>query len=62
MIINDYSSISKQYAASDNSGTAFLAFKHIDEFIKKYGSTKLVEGISFHQVDHVNEAIALIME
>jgi ATP-dependent Lon protease len=36
--------------------------KDYDEFIKKYGSTKLVEGISFHQVDHVNEAIALIME
>jgi len=36
--------------------------KDYDEFMKKYGSTKLVEGISFHQVDHVNEAIALIME
>ena len=36
--------------------------KDYDEFIKKYGSTSLVEGISFHQVDHIDEAIALIME
>jgi ATP-dependent Lon protease len=36
--------------------------KDYDEFMKKYGSTSLVEGISFHQVDHIDEAIALIME
>ena len=36
--------------------------KDYDEFMKKYGETKLVEGISFYQVDHINEAIALIME
>jgi len=38
MIINDYSTISKKYAASDNSGTAFLAFKHIESLIKKYSN------------------------
>jgi len=36
--------------------------KDYDEFIKKYGETDLVKGISFHQVEHINEAIALIME
>ena len=36
--------------------------KDYEEFMKKYGSTSLVEGISFHQVDHIDEAIALIME
>jgi ATP-dependent Lon protease len=36
--------------------------KDYDDFFRKYGETKLVEGISFHQVDHINEAIALIME
>lgn len=36
MLINDYSAISKQYASSDNSGTAFLAFKHIETLIKKF--------------------------
>jgi hypothetical protein len=36
--------------------------KDYDDFFKKYGETKLVEGISFYQVDHINEAIALIME
>ena len=36
--------------------------KDYDDFIKKYGSTDLVKGISFHQVDHIDEAIALIME
>ena len=36
--------------------------KDYDEFMKKYGSTDLVQGISFHQVDHIDEAIALIME
>ena len=33
-----------------------------DEFIKKYGNTKLVEGISFNQISHISEAIELIME
>jgi ATP-dependent Lon protease len=36
--------------------------KDYDDFLKKYGETKLVEGISFYQVDHIDEAIALIME
>jgi ATP-dependent Lon protease len=36
--------------------------KDYDDFIKKYGSTDLVKGISFHQVEHIDEAIALIME
>jgi ATP-dependent Lon protease len=36
--------------------------KDYDEFIKKYGETELVKGISFYQVDHIDEAIALIME
>ena len=36
--------------------------KDYDDFLKKYGDTKLVEGISFYQVDHIDEAIALIME
>jgi ATP-dependent Lon protease len=36
--------------------------KDYDEFIQKYGSTDLIKGISFHQVDHIDEAIALIME
>jgi ATP-dependent Lon protease len=36
--------------------------KDYDDFMKKYGSTDLVQGISFHQVDHINEAITLIME
>lgn len=36
--------------------------KDYDEFMKKYGETKLVEGISFYQVNHIDEAIALIME
>ena len=36
--------------------------KDYDDFMKKYGSTDLVKGISFHQVDHIDEAIALIME
>jgi ATP-dependent Lon protease len=36
--------------------------KDYDDFFKKYGETKLVEGISFHQVEHIDEAIALIME
>ena len=36
--------------------------KDYDDFFKKYGETKLVEGISFYQVEHIDEAIALIME
>jgi ATP-dependent Lon protease len=36
--------------------------KDYDDFIKKYGETDLVKGISFHQVEHIDEAIALIME
>jgi len=36
--------------------------KDYDDFIKKYGSTDLVKGISFHQVEHIDDAIALIME
>ena len=36
--------------------------KDYDEFMQKYGSSDLVKGISFHQVDHIDEAIALIME
>ena len=36
--------------------------KDYDDFIKKYGSTDLVKGISFHQIEHIDEAIALIME
>jgi ATP-dependent Lon protease len=36
--------------------------KDYDDFIKKYGSTDLVKGIRFHQIDHIDEAIALIME
>ena len=36
--------------------------KDYDDFLKKYGETKLVDGISFYQVDHIDEAIALIME
>ena len=36
--------------------------KDYDEFIKKYGETELVKGISFYQVDHIDQAIALIME
>jgi ATP-dependent Lon protease len=36
--------------------------KDYDEFFKKYGQTELVEGIHFHQVEHIDEAIALIME
>jgi ATP-dependent Lon protease len=36
--------------------------KDYDDFIKKYGETDLVKGISFHQIEHINEAIALIME
>ena len=36
--------------------------KDYDEFMKKYGQTALVEGISFYQVEHIDEAIALIME
>jgi ATP-dependent Lon protease len=35
--------------------------KDYDEFIKKYGETELVNGISFHQVEHIDEAIALII-
>jgi ATP-dependent Lon protease len=33
-----------------------------DDFMKKYGNTKLVEGISFNQITHISEAIELIME
>lgn len=36
--------------------------KDYDDFFQKYGETKLVEGISFYQVEHIDEAIALIME
>jgi ATP-dependent Lon protease len=36
--------------------------KDYDDFFKKYGETKLLEGISFYQVNHIDEAIALIME
>ena len=36
--------------------------KDYDDFIKKYGQTDLVKGISFHQIEHIDEAIALIME
>jgi len=36
--------------------------KDYDEFIKKYGETDLVKGISFYQVGHIDEAVALIME
>jgi len=36
--------------------------KDYDDFIKKYGETDLVKGISFHQIEHIDEAIALIME
>jgi ATP-dependent Lon protease len=36
--------------------------KDYDDFMKKYGSTKLVDGISFHQITHISEAIELIME
>jgi ATP-dependent Lon protease len=36
--------------------------KDYDDFIQKYGSTDLIKGISFHQVDHIDQAIALIME
>ena len=35
--------------------------KDYDDFMKKYGATKLVEGISFHQISHISEAIELIM-
>jgi ATP-dependent Lon protease len=33
-----------------------------DDFIKKYGETKLVDGITFNQISHINEAIELIIE
>ena len=33
-----------------------------DDFMKKYGTTKLVEGITFNQITHIDEAIELIME
>jgi ATP-dependent Lon protease len=36
--------------------------KDYDDFIKKYGENDLVKGISFHQIEHIDEAIALIME
>ena len=36
--------------------------KDYDDFMKKYGSTKLVDGIHFHAISHINEAIELIME
>ena len=36
MSINDYTTISKNYASLDNSGTALLAFKTIPSIIKKY--------------------------
>jgi ATP-dependent Lon protease len=36
--------------------------KDYDDFMKKYGTTKLVEGISFHQISHISEAIELIMD
>ena len=36
--------------------------KDYDDFMKKYGTTKLVDGISFHQISHISEAIELIME
>jgi ATP-dependent Lon protease len=35
--------------------------KDYDDFMKKYGTTKLVDGISFHQISHISEAIELIM-
>jgi ubiquinone/menaquinone biosynthesis C-methylase UbiE len=40
MPINDYSIISNQYASLDNSGTAFLAFKHIPDLLKRYALGK----------------------
>ena len=36
--------------------------KDYDDFMIKYGKTELVQGISFHQVNHISEAIALIMD
>ena len=36
--------------------------KDYDDFMIKYGKTELVQGISFHPVNHISEAIALIME
>lgn len=36
--------------------------KDYDDFMKKYGTTKLVDGIHFHPISHINEAIELIME
>jgi ATP-dependent Lon protease len=36
--------------------------KDFDEFMTKYGSTSLVEGICFYQISHIQEAIDLIME
>ena len=36
--------------------------KDYDEFMIKYGKTDLVQGISFHQINHISEAITLIME
>ena len=36
--------------------------RDFDEFMTKYGSTSLVEGIQFYQISHIQEAIDLIME
>lgn len=42
MKINDYSIIATDYAKSDNSGTAFLAFKDIPSIIHQYATGKKV--------------------
>lgn len=38
MPINDYSIIANKYASLDNSGTAFLAFKHIPNLLRQYAA------------------------
>ncbi len=36
--------------------------KDYDEFMEKYGKTDIVNGISFHKINHIKEAFELIFE
>jgi ATP-dependent Lon protease len=36
--------------------------KDYEKFEKKYGNTKIVEGIVFHEVDHIDQVLELVFE
>ena len=65
--VNEIGALNYKFIGGIKAGIKSFIFprenmKDYDDFMKKYGNTDLIEGISFHPINHIKEAFDLILD